>query len=142
MGIMNRFDPQIYIADIINSNPHIVGQLTESYFLEREKSEEFSIQLEDESLDIVDPRNFLNVLLYLNETFNLEVKDILLLYCEQMLTHELPEIVFMVKQERVFEICEVDQALLNQLMIEKFREIFIASEGTSELLWKIVFLIN
>lgn len=43
------------------------------------------LQLEGEKINIENPRNFLNVLLYLNETLNLELEDVILVYCGKMI---------------------------------------------------------
>lgn len=76
----------IYISDLLNPSEVTIEYLLESYFNMTSFSQEI-IVIEDEEIEIAHPRNMLNVLLYLNEVFNLHISIILQVYCAKLLQY-------------------------------------------------------
>lgn len=59
----------------------------------------------------------LNILLYLNEGYNLSMTQLFEVYCTELIKHDCAEIVVnMLKQEQTFDICEVSKAILEEIV--------------------------
>ena len=73
----------------------------------QELSEEV-IKIEGEEINLTHPRNILNIILYMNETLDLEIVDVIRVYCEKIVDYDF-DIIKKLQEENVFKICKVPE---------------------------------
>jgi hypothetical protein len=76
-------DPEEYIEDILTPNIRLYEALLDNYFKKDFKRKRIIIQ--GNKIDLRYPRNFLNLLLYLNEIFKLDIEHVFLVYIKKLL---------------------------------------------------------
>ena len=89
LEILNR---HIVLSDVLEPCGKIFGDILEEYMMKDELEVE-EIMVEDEYIDITHPRNLLNVLLYLNETFQVPLLELFSIYIYKVLRFGHIEIV-------------------------------------------------
>ena len=111
--------PTAKVGDL--SHPQrLLSSIMREYYSSLEAGSVDSVLIEDVSVEITNPRNMLNVLLYLSEALKVSTFETLRIYFLELIDRRdielLKEIVY---EEKILEVCGVSTELLLQTVVKE-----------------------
>lgn len=112
LSIFRMIYPDVYIEDILEPNFVLIDTFLNKYF-EKSFNKKF-VNVQNIKISLEKPRNVLNILLYLNQFFSLNIKEIFLIYCKKMIKKDNIEVIQKLMNSDVPKICDVEISVFEE----------------------------
>ena len=91
IDVFRLIHPEVYVEDLLEPSGRVIEDILNHYFKKNLTGK--VILLEGMKIQIELPRNMLNILLFLNENFQLPIQNIFEIYTKKMVQHGFVEII-------------------------------------------------
>ena len=110
--IFRVIHPEVYIEDILEPSVVTLETLMAKYFAQSFKRK--IIVVDKVKIKLECPRNMLNILLFLNEFFNLPIEKVFLIYLVKMVKEDQIKVVEAIKTSNIPSLCQVDNEVFEE----------------------------
>lgn len=133
LKLLLLFRPLVLLVEL--SNPaELLSVILNHYFSEEEEElESDCVEIEGEVIEVTNPRNMLNIVLYFAEVFNIPAEEAIRRYLVTLLSKNLVDLVdHIIYTEGVLDLCGLPVTLIEDIVRNHERELYYGSGQNME----------